>query len=118
MQTIGQRVRLARKHFGWTQHQAAEHLGVKQNMLSRYEREEHHIPDPIKVKLHALGINLTWLLTGEGEMLLPPPAHTPLQDVQQIRRELLSLQLTLEKTQADQQAMQIMLQRMKNIIFK
>jgi SOS-response transcriptional repressor LexA len=51
-----------------TQVKFAEKIGTTQNVYTRYETGKLEIPDHLKSTLHDLGINLNWLLTGEGEM--------------------------------------------------
>jgi transcriptional regulator with XRE-family HTH domain len=64
---IGDRLRIVRNRLDMkTQSQFAEILGVTQTTLSKYEKGTSDIPDEIKIKLSAFGINLHWLLTGEG----------------------------------------------------
>lgn len=60
------RLRLAKG----SQAQFAGEFGLEQTTLSKYEKGTLNIPDIIKLKLGEFGINLHWLLTGEGEMFL------------------------------------------------
>jgi SOS-response transcriptional repressor LexA len=53
-----------------SQAQFAGEFGLEQTTLSKYEKGTLNIPDTIKLKLGEFGINLHWLLTGEGEMFL------------------------------------------------
>jgi SOS-response transcriptional repressor LexA len=53
-----------------SQAQFAGEIGLEQTTLSKYEKGSLNIPDGIKLKLGEFGINLHWLLTGEGEMFL------------------------------------------------
>lgn len=64
----GKRLKQIRTTMNLTQAEFADKLGIMQQTLSRYEKSKAEIPDKIKIKLHKMDINLTWLLTGEGEM--------------------------------------------------
>lgn len=114
MGTLGNRIRLIRKHFGWTQNQAAEYFGIKQNMISRYEREEHHVPDEIKIKLYQLGIDLTWLITGEGFMLRNLNQE---EEIKNLKKEVIALESSIVQVQADSATVANMLKSIKNILF-
>jgi SOS-response transcriptional repressor LexA len=68
---VKDRLRLLRTILGGgNQTQFAEKLGVTQTSLSKYENGTVDIPDEVKVKISELGINLHWLITGNGEMFL------------------------------------------------
>ena len=68
---IGKRLKDLRDSLGIkNQTQFAEKLGITQASLSKYESGVVDIPDDVKVKIGDLGINLHWLLTGNGEMSL------------------------------------------------
>jgi transcriptional regulator with XRE-family HTH domain len=69
-ETISGRLRAARNKLELTQQTAADSFGVP---FSTYKRYEGGINDPNKNVLEGLvrlGINVNWLLTGSGEMLL------------------------------------------------
>jgi len=70
---IGDRLRLFRDGLGKNQKDFAELLMITQQSLSKYERGELNIPDKVKIDLLNYDVNLTWLLTGEGEMFLAAP---------------------------------------------
>jgi transcriptional regulator with XRE-family HTH domain len=65
---IGQRLRLVRESLNIKQGEFASMLGINQQNLSNYELEKRDIPDDVKVKILQIGVNLNWLLTGQGEM--------------------------------------------------
>jgi DNA-binding XRE family transcriptional regulator len=67
----GGRLKSIRTSLGYrNQTDFAEKLGITQTTLSKYENETIDIPDEIKIKLGGFGINLHWLLTGEGTSFL------------------------------------------------
>jgi phage repressor protein C with HTH and peptisase S24 domain len=72
---IGERLRIVRDEYGMNQNDFAERLGVKQNALSQYENGQRKVPPEIQQILASVfGINLNWLLTGDGERVLAPGA--------------------------------------------
>ncbi|NIZ40915.1 helix-turn-helix transcriptional regulator [Entomospira entomophila] len=115
MLTYGERLRLVRKHFGWTQAEAAKYFGVKQNMISRYERQEHQVPDEIKIQLHELGIDLIWLLTGEGNMLRS--VH-PEREIEALKKEVVALETSIDQMQAESATLAAMLKSIKSLLFQ
>jgi len=67
----GERLKIVRNSLKMkTQSQFADKLQIDQSTLSKYENGTSDIPDDVKVKISTHGINLHWLLTGEGEMFL------------------------------------------------
>lgn len=48
----------------------ASRLGINQTTLSKYEKGISFIPDEVKVALSRNGVNLHWLLTGDGPTFL------------------------------------------------
>lgn len=67
---ISDRLRLVREHFSLTQPEAATKFGIP---LGTYKQYEKGPSEPGAGALRALaegGVNINWLLTGAGEMLL------------------------------------------------
>lgn len=69
---IGERLREWRQALGLTQAQLAERLGVHIGVLKKYEQGVN-VPggEPLGA-LARTGVNVNWLLTGEGEMRSAP----------------------------------------------
>ena len=73
----GRRLKALREMLEMSQADLANKLGVSQKAISQWERGERDIPTTMLLKLHELtGVNLHWLLTGEGE----PFAHPTQED--------------------------------------
>ncbi len=75
---VGARLRKLRVELlEMTQKELAQALGVKQNTISQWEKEERDIPTAVYEALATkFGVNINWLLTGEGEPLLKPRGGT------------------------------------------
>ncbi|MDR1949155.1 MAG: XRE family transcriptional regulator [Spirochaetaceae bacterium] len=58
-----------------SQAEFAVELGVDQSTISKYEKGTLEIPDEIKAKIGEFGINLHWLISGQGEMFLQKPVE-------------------------------------------
>jgi phage repressor protein C with HTH and peptisase S24 domain len=68
---IGERLKKVRIRLGYKSQDAfSEKLGTTQTTLSKYEKGITELPDDLKIKISGFGINIHWLVTGEGEMLL------------------------------------------------
>jgi len=72
MNEVGSRLLTLRKKMQLTQVQFAKEIGITQNVYTRYETGKLDLPDHLKSKLHQIGVNLNWLITGEGEMFQSP----------------------------------------------
>jgi len=72
---IGNRLKLLRtKHLKLSQEKLAEILGVKRNTLSNWERGENEMNyEAMLILYNKFGVNINWLLTGEGSMFVNPP---------------------------------------------
>jgi SOS-response transcriptional repressor LexA/DNA-binding XRE family transcriptional regulator len=69
--SVGKRLELAREKLGFsTQKAFSERLGLKYQSYVNYEKGERSLPDEIKFMLFQMGINITWLVTGQGEPFL------------------------------------------------
>lgn len=68
MKESSSRLLTIRKHMQLTQVQFAKKIGITQNVYTRYETGKLELPDHLKEKLHQIGVNLNWLLTGKGPM--------------------------------------------------
>ena len=68
MKEVGSRLLTLRKQMKLTQVQFAKEIGITQNVYTRYETGKLDLPDHLKSKLHQIGVNLNWLLTGKGQM--------------------------------------------------
>ena len=68
-QGFADRIRLVRDHLGMTQKEAAERVGGSTSTWQQYESGKSVPGGLVLAALVELGIDGTWLLTGEGEML-------------------------------------------------
>lgn len=67
---VAKRIREARKHIRLNQTELSERIGVTLTYVSEYERGVRSFDDTTLAKIaDALGASLTWLQTGEGDML-------------------------------------------------
>lgn len=65
---VGRRLKSIREYFGDSQKKFAEKVDVKQNNISRYETGKLSVSNEVLGYLYDNGINLNWLLSGEGQM--------------------------------------------------
>lgn len=71
----GQRLKkLADRLFGGNRSELARNLEMKPQALTKYLNGESMPGGLILIRLHDLGVNINWFLTGEGPMLLEPDA--------------------------------------------
>ncbi|GAB6075420.1 helix-turn-helix domain-containing protein [Desulfurobacterium crinifex] len=70
---IGKRLKKVRKTLGITQRNFAKEIGISEATLRRYENEQF-LPDAEVLQRLAkkFGINIHWLITGEGSMFVNP----------------------------------------------
>ena len=67
---IGERLKIFRtNHLHLNQEEFAKLLGVKQHAISYYEQGKNELSFDALIKLSEKGLNIEWLLTGNGEML-------------------------------------------------
>lgn len=79
---IYDRLKLIREHSGLSQTRFAAKFGIAQSTYGQWEVGKRAIPDDFKLQLAEDGINLHWLLTGEGNMNLSENtsvSYTPVQ---------------------------------------
>lgn len=74
--SIGQRVIQLREYFGLKQGELSKELNMSQANISRIEAD---LMEPSEAFLNALilrySINSEWIMTGKGEMLIPPEEY-------------------------------------------
>lgn len=76
--SIAVRLRELRRRIGFTRRaDMASHLGLPNSTYSAYEGDAGPPKVEWLVELARRGVNLNWLLTGDGEMMLPPHAVPP-----------------------------------------
>lgn len=68
MSTIGSRLREIRLLDGSSQRVFGEKFDIPQTTYAKYEIDKAGIPDTFKQQLARTGINLHWLITGDGPM--------------------------------------------------
>ena len=70
---VGLRFKTFRKLLGLSQQSLAKVLGYAQRTISDWERGRLEIPIQVLITLkQRYGLNIDWLLTGEGEPFLTP----------------------------------------------
>ncbi len=67
---IGDRLKDIRLNIGVSQKAFAEKFGIPQQTYGKYETGVTSCPDSFKEQLSQMGINLHWLITGQGPMYL------------------------------------------------
>lgn len=68
----GNRLKMARENIGLKQKQAAELLGIQPGSYSDIENGRNKISTATaQLIIEKLGINVNWVLTGSGDMLVP-----------------------------------------------
>lgn len=66
---INCRLRLIREHTGESQAKFSKRFSLPQQTYANYELSKRNIPDDLKTKLYSdLGVDLNWLVTGQGTM--------------------------------------------------
>lgn len=75
------RLKLIREYYNESQAKFSKKLGIAQNTWGQYEIGKRSVPDELKQQLAAMGIDIHWLVTGEGSMhkdqAAGPAAKTP-----------------------------------------
>jgi phage repressor protein C with HTH and peptisase S24 domain/transcriptional regulator with XRE-family HTH domain len=84
---ISTRLKEIRDSFGLSQKEFAERLRTNQRNLSKYETGGANVPDELKQVLASFGVNLHWLVTGDGEPFLPNQKPFPLNNEQKQKSE-------------------------------
>lgn len=72
MDTLAQRLSRAIAYARLTQQEVADRSGVQQKTISKLVTGKQRHSTKIVELAHALGIDPTWLATGQGEMLVKP----------------------------------------------
>jgi SOS-response transcriptional repressor LexA len=68
---IGERLKQVRILLGFDKAITfSEKLGLKNQTYGRYEDGERGLPDEVKIHLYKMGVNISWLITGQGNPLL------------------------------------------------
>jgi len=94
---VAYRLKLFRNLLGLSQKKLAESIGFSQRAVSHWEKAESDIPTVALKKLKVqLGLNIDWLLTGEGKPLLTTKMKTIKKgnitsDITKEEKELLEL---------------------------
>jgi transcriptional regulator with XRE-family HTH domain len=97
---VGDRLKLVRNVLRTeSQMQFAETLGVPQSTFSRYERGATDVPDEIKRKIAEFGVNLHWLITGDGSMLLTGTRKETIGDIAETQLGTVENHITIKKSQ-------------------
>lgn len=76
MYTLGERIRQARKGAGLTQDKLGKAIGRSEGQISKYESDENDPPRSVITGIaHLTGVPEVWLLTGDGDNLIPLVGH-------------------------------------------
>ena len=73
---IGLRLSEIRKSLSLTKKEIAEIIGVHPNHYPRLESGEGKLTPEMLIALKSKGVNIDWLLSGEGSMFLPSPGES------------------------------------------
>ena len=72
MEEVGERIRKVRKLKGLTQEEMARQLGISTKTYYMLEKHGLNINGKILYKYRDMGVNIAWILTGEGDIFLGP----------------------------------------------
>lgn len=68
--TTGDRIKQVRRHFGLNQTDFGARIGLSQAAIGGYENNSHNVAEQTLIHISKeYGIVLSWLRTGEGEMI-------------------------------------------------
>lgn len=71
--TIAERLKTWRKHLGLTQEEFSARTGLHIGVLRKYENDVNVPGGEALIAIGKTGVNLNWLLLGEGSMCAQPP---------------------------------------------
>ena len=77
---VGSRLRQIREHLDESQTVFAERFDLSRDDVANYERGLCDTPVKVLSELDRLGFNLSWVVNGEGEMLMPGETLRNLND--------------------------------------
>ena len=81
---VGKRMKAVRKALNFSTKELAELFGMSQGNLSKIERGEQRVSVEILAHLHKQwNIDLTWLISGEGEMFINAPGGQSIEQIHQ-----------------------------------
>ncbi len=66
---LSHRIKEIRKKLNLSQKDLAEKIGVDQARVSRWEKDKSLPSSGSLTEISRLGVNINWLLTGEGQMM-------------------------------------------------
>ena len=69
LDTVGERLKKARKYAGMTQVDLAKAVGAKQGAISDLENGRNHSSTKLVQMAICVGVDAEWLSTGKGEMI-------------------------------------------------
>jgi phage repressor protein C with HTH and peptisase S24 domain len=73
---INCRLKLIREYHNESQAKFAIRFDLPQSTYAQYEKGGRSIPDDLKQQLAELGVDMNWLITGQGDMFASPGAAT------------------------------------------
>jgi transcriptional regulator with XRE-family HTH domain len=73
---VGQRLVMVREKLGLTQREMADHLGLALGTYGRSEAGKRAIDDGEMAEIGSMGINLNWLILGQGDINGPAEFET------------------------------------------
>lgn len=83
--SIGERLKVWREHLQWSQQEFCKHTGIAMRTYQSYENDERSPGSSLLTEIAKTGLNLNWLLTGDGTMHVPTSATKPsIQDAQHL----------------------------------
>ena len=68
--SFSERIKKLRKHLGLSQKDFGEKIGVGTSHISQWERELSMPSSKALIGMANLGVNINWLLIGDGEMIM------------------------------------------------
>ncbi|KMK50593.1 DNA-binding protein [[Actinobacillus] muris] len=81
--SISSRVCLIVSHFGGSITKFSERSGINYRSVQNYMRGDREPNSEAYVKFAQMGVNINWLLTGQGEMFIGKPINLQLTEEEQ-----------------------------------
>lgn len=77
---ISDRLKEVKSKLGYSQVGFAKEIGMPQSTYAKYEIGKAALPDDVKLILSYKGVDMNWLITGQGDMFATPGAATEESD--------------------------------------